>query len=170
MPTPVILPKLGMTMVEGTITEWYQQSGDAVQTGDLLFAFETEKVNYDVQAEAEGRLHILVAATETVDAGAVVAQILAAGEEPAPVAAPAAAPTPAAARARPMPLPIPRAVQPAAPRAEPDAPPPPSSDWPPRTAWTWRRSAAAARAAASCGRTSRRRRQRQQRPRRRRAP
>ena len=69
MPTAVILPKLGMTMVEGTITEWYQQSGDAVQTGDLLFAFETEKVNYDVQAEAEGRLHILVAATETVDAG-----------------------------------------------------------------------------------------------------
>ena len=71
MPTPVILPKLGMTMVEGTITEWYQQSGDAVQTGDLLFAFETEKVNYEVQAEAEGTLHILVAATETVDAGAV---------------------------------------------------------------------------------------------------
>ena len=99
MPTAVILPKLGMTMVEGTITEWYQQSGDAVQTGDLLFAFETEKVNYDVQAEAEGRLHILVAATETVDAGAVVAQILAAGEEPAPVAAPAAAPPPAAAPA-----------------------------------------------------------------------
>ena len=99
MPTAVILPKLGMTMVEGTITEWYQQSGDAVQTGDLLFAFETEKVNYEVQAEAEGTLHILVAATETVDAGAVVAQILAAGEEPAPVAAPAAAPPPAAAPA-----------------------------------------------------------------------
>ena len=99
MPTSVILPKLGMTMVEGTITEWYQQSGDAVQTGDLLFAFETEKVNYEVQAEAEGTLHVLVAATETVDAGAVVAQILAAGEEPAPVAAPAAAPPPAAAPA-----------------------------------------------------------------------
>ena len=104
MPTAVILPKLGMTMVEGTITEWYQQSGDAVQTGDLLFAFETEKVNYEVQAEAEGTLHVLVAATETVDAGAVVAQILAAGEEPAPVAAPApapaaSAPAPAAAPA-----------------------------------------------------------------------
>ena len=104
MPTAVILPKLGMTMVEGTITEWYQQSGDAVQTGDLLFAFETEKVNYDVQAEAEGRLHILVAATETVDAGTVVAQILAAGEEPAPVAAPAAAPSPAAAASAPTPV------------------------------------------------------------------
>ena len=103
MPTSVILPKLGMTMVEGTITEWYRQSGDAVQTGDLLFAFETEKVNYEVQAEAEGRLHILVAATETVDAGAVVAQILAAGEEPAPVAAPATAPAPAAAASAPAP-------------------------------------------------------------------
>ena len=101
MPTSVILPKLGMTMVEGTITEWYQQSGDAVQPGDLLFAFETEKVNYEVQAEAEGRLHILVAATETVDAGAVVAQILAAGEEPGPVDAPAAAPAPAAAASAP---------------------------------------------------------------------
>ena len=104
MPTAVILPKLGMTMVEGTITEWYQQSGDAVQTGDLLFAFETEKVNYEVQAEAEGTLHILVAATETVDAGTVVAQILAAGEEPAPVAAPAAAPAPAAAASAPTPV------------------------------------------------------------------
>ena len=103
MPTAVILPKLGMTMVEGTITEWYQQSGDAVQTGDLLFAFETEKVNYEVQAEAEGTLHVLVAATETVDAGAVVAQILAAGEEPAPVAAPATAPAPAAAASAPAP-------------------------------------------------------------------
>ncbi len=103
MPTSVILPKLGMTMVEGTITEWYQQSGDAVQTGDLLFAFETEKVNYEVQAEAEGTLHVLVAATETVDAGAVVAQILAAGEEPAPVAAPATAPAPAAAASAPAP-------------------------------------------------------------------
>ncbi len=101
MPTAVILPKLGMTMVEGTITEWYQQSGDAVQTGDLLFAFETEKVNYEVQAEAEGTLHILVAATETVDAGTVVAQILAAGEEPAPVAAPATARAPAAAASAP---------------------------------------------------------------------
>ena len=74
-----------------------------MQTGDLLFAFETEKVNYEVQAEAEGTLHVLVAATETVDAGAVVAQILAAGEEPAPVAAPATAPAPAAAASAPAP-------------------------------------------------------------------
>ena len=107
MPTSVILPKLGMTMVEGTITEWYRQSGDAVQTGDLLFAFETEKVNYEVQAEAEGTLHVLVAATETVDAGAVVAQILAAGEEPSPAAAPATAPAPAAAASAPAAAPAP---------------------------------------------------------------
>ncbi len=104
MATSVVLPKLGMTMVEGTITEWYAQSGDAVQAGDALFAFETEKVNYDVEAEVAGTLHVLVAATETVDAGAVVAQILAAGE--APPAAPApAAPAPAAAPPEPEPAP-----------------------------------------------------------------
>ncbi len=105
MPTSVVLPKLGMTMVEGTITEWYQQSGDAVRPGDMLFAFETEKVNYDVEAEAEGTLHILVAATETVDAGAVVAQILAAGEEPAPAPGPPTTPAPAAAPPEPAPAP-----------------------------------------------------------------
>ena len=119
MATSVVLPKLGMTMVEGTITEWYAQSGDAVQVGDALFAFETEKVNYDVEAEVEGTLHILVAATETVDAGAVVAQILAAGEEPP--AAPAPAPADTASDPTPTPAPAPAAAAGAAAGASSEA-------------------------------------------------
>ena len=90
MPTPLILPKLGMTMGEGTVTEWYMQSGDAVSPGDLLFAFETEKVNYDVEAEAEGTLHVVVEVDTTVDPGAVVGYLLAAGEQAPAAGAPAA--------------------------------------------------------------------------------
>ena len=101
MATAIVLPKLGMTMLEGTITEWYAQPGDQVSPGDLLFAFETEKVNYDAEAEAAGTLHVLVETDATVDAGTVVAYLLAAGEQPptadadvpTPAVAPSAAPT-----------------------------------------------------------------------------
>ena len=47
----VVLPKMGMTMVEGTITEWFVSDGDTVAEGDPLFSFETEKVDYEVTAE-----------------------------------------------------------------------------------------------------------------------
>ena len=94
MATALVLPKLGMTMLEGTITAWYHAHGDTVAPGDLLFAFETEKVDYDVEAEAEGTLHVAVGVDETVDAGAVVGYLLAAGEAPPAGDAPAAAATP----------------------------------------------------------------------------
>ena len=75
----VVLPKMGMTMVEGTVTNWFVRDGDTVAVGDPLFAFETEKVNYDVTAEAAGVVRLL--ADATVAAGAVVAYVLAEGEE-----------------------------------------------------------------------------------------
>ena len=116
MPTPVILPKLGMTMVEGTVTEWYMQSGDEVSPGDLLFAFETEKVNYDVEAEAAGTLHVVVEVDTTVDPGAVVGYLLAAGEQPPAPGAPPPPPT-AAAAASPQPEPSTPVAAPAVPAA-----------------------------------------------------
>lgn len=97
MASAIVLPKLGMTMLEGTITEWYAQPGDQVNAGDLLFAFETEKVNYDVEAETAGTLHVLFDVDTTVDAGTVVAYLLAAGEQP-PVPDPGV-PNPAATAA-----------------------------------------------------------------------
>ncbi|MCY3886568.1 MAG: dihydrolipoamide acetyltransferase family protein [Chloroflexi bacterium] len=102
MATTVVLPKQGMTMTEGTITEWFVGDGDTVAEGTLLYSFETEKVTYEVQAEAAGTIRIVASVETTIAAGGVAAYILAAGEElPADAgAAPsAAAPPPPAAPA-----------------------------------------------------------------------
>ena len=105
MATTVVLPKQGMTMTEGTITEWFVNDGDAVDAGTLLYAFETEKVNYEVQAEAAGTIRIIAPVETTLDAGGTAAYILAAGEElpaeaaGAPTSAGASAPEPASASA-----------------------------------------------------------------------
>ena len=105
MATTVVLPKQGMTMTEGTITEWFVDDGDAVDSGTLLYSFETEKVNYEVQAEAAGTIRIIAPEETTLDAGGVAAYILAAGEDlpadaaPSPAAEPAAASAPAPAPA-----------------------------------------------------------------------
>ena len=77
----VVLPKMGMTMVEGTITEWFVKAGDPVQPNDSLFSFETEKVDFEVEAEISGNVHPIVGVDDTVDAGSVVAYILLDGEE-----------------------------------------------------------------------------------------
>ena len=86
----VVLPKMGMTMVEGTITEWFVTDGDTVGPADRLFSFETEKVDYEVEAESAGTIRTLANLDDTVEAGAIVAYILADGEElPADAAPPA---------------------------------------------------------------------------------
>ena len=76
----VVLPKVGMTMIEGTIVEWHATDGASVSKGDPLFSFETEKVNYDVDADAEGTLRIMQPAEAVVPVAGVVAYILAEGE------------------------------------------------------------------------------------------
>ncbi len=76
----VVLPKMGMTMVEGTITEWFVADGDTVHEGDQLFSFETEKVDYEVTAEAAGSIRIMQPVDSIVEAGGLVAYILSEGE------------------------------------------------------------------------------------------
>ena len=119
MASVVVLPKMGMTMVEGTITEWFVQDGDSVALNDQLFAFETEKVDYEVEAEAAGIVRVLHPVDATLPAGEVVAYILAEGEDlPADAIAPApAAPPPAAAAAA---APLTPTAAPALPRATGD--------------------------------------------------
>ena len=65
----VVLPKMGMTMVEGTITEWFVADESPVQEGDRLFSFETEKVDYEVNAEASGTLRTTQPVDAVVEAG-----------------------------------------------------------------------------------------------------
>jgi pyruvate dehydrogenase E2 component (dihydrolipoamide acetyltransferase) len=67
MATEVILPKLGQTMEEGTIVEWFKQEGDAVKRGEALFTVESDKATLESEAPARGYLRkILVAAGSTV--------------------------------------------------------------------------------------------------------
>ena len=88
MATDVLLPKLGLTMEEGTIVEWVARPGDQVRSGDVLLRLGTDKVDVDVEAEAEGRFQPIVEEGATLPPGAVIAYLLGVGEE-APASAPA---------------------------------------------------------------------------------
>lgn len=52
----VKMPKLGLTMTEGTIVEWRKTVGDQISAGEILFVVETEKVEVEVEAPAAGTL------------------------------------------------------------------------------------------------------------------
>lgn len=91
MATEVLMPKLGLTMTEGTIEEWKKKEGDAVKAGDVLFSVATDKLTNDIEADTEGvLLKILVGEGETAECKAVVAYIGQAGEVVADAAAPTA--------------------------------------------------------------------------------
>jgi pyruvate dehydrogenase E2 component (dihydrolipoamide acetyltransferase) len=70
----IYMPKYGMTMTEGIITEWHFQEGDAVSAGDALLTVETEKVDTDIEAPVSGTL---VEVRYGVDAEVPVGEIIA---------------------------------------------------------------------------------------------
>ena len=81
MATEILMPKLGLTMTEGTIDGWKKKVGDTVAKGEILFSVETDKLNNDVEAEAGGvLLAILVPAGETVACKTVIGWLGAEGE------------------------------------------------------------------------------------------
>ncbi len=89
MATEFIMPKLGLTMEEGTITEWFADDGDAVTAGAALLRIETDKTETDVEAAGSGRLHRLGQVGETFACGELIGWFLDDGEQ-APAAGPAA--------------------------------------------------------------------------------
>ena len=96
--TEVIMPALGESVTEGTVTTWLKSVGDAVETDEPLVEVSTDKVDSEVPAPASGFLaEIRVPEDETVEVGTVLAVITAqapsaAPSEPAAPAATAAAP------------------------------------------------------------------------------
>ncbi|MEA4940986.1 MAG: dihydrolipoyl dehydrogenase [Oscillibacter sp.] len=99
MATEVLMPKMGLTMTEGTIEEWKKKEGDAVKAGDVLYSVATDKLTNDVECDTDGTLlKILFGEGETVACKTVVAYIGQSGEA-VPAASGAAAPAPAAAAA-----------------------------------------------------------------------
>jgi pyruvate dehydrogenase E2 component (dihydrolipoamide acetyltransferase) len=76
------MPKLGLTMTEGTVSSWLKKEGDEVKEGEPLFEVETDKLTNTIEAPASGILRkIIVAAGATVPVLDKVAVIAAADED-----------------------------------------------------------------------------------------
>ena len=98
--TDVVMPQMGESIVEGTLTRWLKKVGDQVQRDEPLFEISTDKVDTEIPAPAEGVLtEILVQEGAAVAINTVVARIGAAGDAVAAAPAVAAKPAPAAATA-----------------------------------------------------------------------
>jgi pyruvate dehydrogenase E2 component (dihydrolipoamide acetyltransferase) len=116
MATEFLMPKLGLTMEEGTITEWFADDGASITAGSPLLRIETDKTETDVEAAATGRLHRVGQVGETFACGERIGWFLAEGEDapvataPAastgPSAAPGSAPPPTAAPSESAPAPV----------------------------------------------------------------
>lgn len=76
MATEVILPKLGFSMNEGTLSEWLVADGAEVKEGQPLFALESDKSTQEVEAPASGTLKIIKQTGETYEVGTVLAEIV----------------------------------------------------------------------------------------------
>ena len=119
--TEVVMPQMGVSVSEGTVTKWLRQVGDAIGRDEPLLEISTDKVDTEIPSPGEGVVtQILVQEGETVEVGTVLATIAPAGAEiPPPAAEPAATPPPEA------PVVAPPAAEPepmvaaAAPAAEP---------------------------------------------------
>jgi 2-oxoglutarate dehydrogenase E2 component (dihydrolipoamide succinyltransferase) len=92
MPTDVVMPQMGESITEGTLTKWLKKPGDTVARDEPLFEISTDKVDAEIPSPAAGVLGaIKVEEGATVTVGTVVCAIEEAGSAPAPAAAPAAA-------------------------------------------------------------------------------
>src|SRR3989442_12931845 len=93
----VVMPQMGVSVSEGTITKWLKQEGDQVEADESLLEISTDKVDTEVPSPASGTLtQILVQEGETVDVGTKLAVI---GAARAPAAPKPDLPSPATAPA-----------------------------------------------------------------------
>jgi pyruvate/2-oxoglutarate dehydrogenase complex dihydrolipoamide acyltransferase (E2) component len=76
MATTLTIPKLEMSMTEGTIAEWSVADGADVKEGDVIYILEGNKASRDIEAPASGKLIQKVAAGETYDCGTEIGEIV----------------------------------------------------------------------------------------------
>jgi 2-oxoglutarate dehydrogenase E2 component (dihydrolipoamide succinyltransferase) len=97
MPTDIIMPQMGESIVEGTITKWLKKPGDKVQRDEPLFEISTDKVDAEIPAPASGVLQeIKVTEGTTVGVNTIVGTIAADGEAAAKPSPAPSKPAPAA--------------------------------------------------------------------------
>ena len=118
--TPVLMPELGESVTEGTVTRWLKKVGDSVQVDDALVEVSTDKVDTEIPSPVAGVLVSITADEDaTVAVGGELARI---GDSSGAAAAPRPSPRlPAQARPKPEPAPQPKAE--AAPAPPPNRPP-----------------------------------------------
>src|SRR5829696_5058377 len=136
MSTEVVMPQMGESIAEGTITKWLKKVGERVERDEPLFEISTDKVDAEIPSPAAGTLtEVRFKEGETVEVNTVVAVLdgdqaaasaspapKAVEEKPAPAAPPAPAPPPPPQQAAPPPPPTPAPAPPAQAQAAP-APP-----------------------------------------------
>ncbi|HUB82542.1 MAG TPA: 2-oxoglutarate dehydrogenase, E2 component, dihydrolipoamide succinyltransferase [Bryobacteraceae bacterium] len=117
--TDVVMPQMGESIVEGTLTKWLKKPGERVERDEPLFEISTDKVDTEIPSPAAGTLtEVLVEEGKTVGINTVVARIDGAGGAAAKSAAPAAA------------APAPPKAEPAEPEPSPVSAPPPAAALP----------------------------------------
>lgn len=118
--TPVLMPELGESVAEGTVTRWLKKVGDSVQVDDALVEVSTDKVDTEIPSPVAGVLISITAEEDaTVPVGGELARI-GTGSDAAAPAAPAAPQPPPAPKAEPKPEPTPQ------PQAQPKPEPTPA--------------------------------------------
>ena len=115
MPTDIVMPQMGESIFEGTITKWLKKPGDKVQRDEPLFEISTDKVDAEIPAPASGVLQdIKVTEGATVQVNTVVGTIAVDGESAAPAKAVAQPAAPAAEKSTTAKAPTPPAAKGAA--------------------------------------------------------
>ena len=103
MANPIVMPRLGDFMTEGTISKWNKAAGEGVEQGEVICEIESEKLNYQLEAGGAGILHRVAGEGDVVPVDGIIAYLLAEGEAPpvAETSAPAAGAQRAEARQAP---------------------------------------------------------------------
>ncbi|WP_197518905.1 biotin/lipoyl-containing protein, partial [Mycobacterium sp. 1482292.6] len=123
--TPVLMPELGESVTEGTVTRWLKRVGDSVQVDDALVEVSTDKVDTEIPSPVAGVLISITAEEDaTVPVGGELARVGAGAEAAAP-AAPAAPQPPPAPQPEPKPEPAPQPQAQPKPQPKPEPAPQP---------------------------------------------
>ena len=81
MASEIIMPKLGLTMTEGSVVRWIKQDGDTIKKGEPIFEVQTDKVVLEVEAPDDGVLRVLTGEGITVPVLTIIGWVVAPGEE-----------------------------------------------------------------------------------------
>jgi pyruvate/2-oxoglutarate dehydrogenase complex dihydrolipoamide acyltransferase (E2) component len=76
MATELCIPSVGMSMTEGTLTEWLVENGAQVEKGDLLYTMESDKSVQEIESPVSGVLEQIGVEGETYEVGTLIGKIL----------------------------------------------------------------------------------------------